>query len=176
MARTVANGTGDLFTIAAKGYPDALTPHAGWWFSHDNRNNGQGFNYTCLGNKNGGWAGGGNNLSGRNFQFTEGEWYHMAITVGDSIGKMYVNGTQLGADKTFADLVLSDTSKDLTIGTADGSWNFRGLIDEVAIFNVELDEEDIQDIMNKGLERVSGLTAVDLSGKFATTWADIKSR
>jgi len=170
------NNAGGLFTVAAKGYPDALTPHAGWWFSHDNRNNGQGFNYTCFGNKNGGWSGGGNNLNGRNFQFTKGEWYHMAITVGDSVGKMYVNGTQLGTDKTFASLVLSDMSKNLTIGGAEGSYVFNGLIDEVAIFNVELDEEQIQYVMNKGLEWASGLAAVDSSGKLIETWAGIKSR
>jgi hypothetical protein len=170
------NAAGGLFTIAAKGYPDALTPHAGWWFSYDNRNNGQSFNYTCFGNKVGGWAGGGNNLSGRIFQFNKGEWYHIAITVGESIGKMYVNGTQLGADKPFANLILSDTSRDLSIGCADTSWYFNGLIDEVAIFNVALEQEDIQDIMNKGLERVSGLSAVDLSGKLTTTWANIKAR
>ena len=170
------NAAGGLFTIAAKGYPDALTPHAGWWFSYDNRNNGQSFNYTCFGHKAGGWAGGGNNLSGRIFQFTKGEWYHIAITVGESIGKMYVNGTQLGADKPFANLVLSDTSKDLSIGSAGASWYFNGLIDEVAIFNVELAEEDIQTIMDKGLERASGLAAVDLSGKLITTWANIKSQ
>lgn len=170
------NGQGGLFSIAAKGYPDALVPHAGWWFSHDNRNNGQGFNYTCFGHKTGGWAGGGNNLSGRNFQFTKGEWYHIAITVGESIGKMYVNGIQLGADKPFANLILSDTSRDLSIGSAGTSWHFNGLIDEVAIFNIELDEKEIQTIMNDGLERASGLVAVDLSGKLTTTWANIKAR
>jgi hypothetical protein len=172
------NGTGNLFTIAAKGNPDRDVPNAGWWFSHDNRNNGQGFNYTCFGNKVGGWAGGGNNLSGCNFQFTKGEWYHLAITVGQSTAKLYVNGTQLGADKPFANLVLSDTSTDLSIGsnTLKGAYYFNGLIDEVAIFNVALEQEDIQDIMSKGLERASGLTAVDLSGKLIATWANIKSR
>ncbi len=170
------NNSGGLFTIASKGYPDAQVPHAGWWFSHDNRNNGQGFNYTCFGNKNGGWSGGGNNLSGRNFQFTKGEWYHIAITVGESIGKMYVNGTQLGTDKPFANLVLSDTSRDLTIGSTGTSYHFNGLIDEFAIFNIELVEQEIQTIMNQGLERATGLTAVDLSGKLTTTWANIKVR
>lgn len=169
-------GTGGLFTIAAKGYPDALAPHAGWWFSHDNRNNGQGFNYTCFGNKKGGWAGGGNNLNGRNFQFNKGEWYHMAITVGDSVGRMYVNGTQLGPEKPFVDLVLSDLSRDLTIGSAGTSWYFSGIIDEFAIFNVALEEPDIQAIMEQGLERATGLESVDAAGKLTTTWATIKAR
>jgi hypothetical protein len=47
----------------------------------------------------------------------------------------------------------------------------NGLIDEVGIFNVALTEDDIKDIMNKGLE---GVTAVSPSGKLTTTWADMK--
>jgi len=169
------NSAGDLFSIGAKGYPDSLAAHAGWWFSYDNRGNGQSFNYTCFGNKNGGWSGGGNNFSGYNFVFTNGDWYHLAFTVGESIGKLYVDGIQVGADKTFLDLVLSDTSMNLTIGSARTSWYFNGIIDEVAIFNIELGEKDIQTIMNNGLEK-STLVAVEPADKLARTWADIKAR
>jgi hypothetical protein len=167
-------GAGGLFTVAAKGYPDALAPHAGWWFSHDNRNSGSGFSYTCFGNKNGGWGGGGNRLNVGNFQFTKGEWHHVAFTVGESIGKLYIDGIQLGSNAKFADLVLSDTTMDLTIGSAGSNWQFNGLIDEFAIFNVELSEGDIQTVMNEGLERSSGLTAVLPSGKLTTAWGSIK--
>ncbi len=170
------NGSGNLFTIASKGNPDSLAPTAGWWFSHDNRGNGQSFNYTCFGNENGGWSGGGNNFSGQSFQFTNGEWYNLAITVGDSIAKLYIDGTQLGADKPFSNLVLSDTGRDLTIGSTGTSYHFSGLIDEFAIFNVELEEGDILDIANNGLEKTASPMAVDLSGKITTTWANIKTR
>ena len=169
-------GSGGLFTIAAKGYPDALTPHAGWWFSHDNRNNGQTFNYTCFGNKKGGWAGGGNNFGACRFQFTKKEWYHVAFTVGKSIARLYINGEQVGADKPLANLVLSDTTKNLTIGGAGNNYCFNGLIDEFAILSVELEKDQIQTIMNDGLERSFGLVSVDAKGKLAATWASIKSR
>jgi hypothetical protein len=169
------NSGGDLFSIGAKGYPDALTAHAGWWFSHDNRGNGQSFNYTCFGNKNGGWSGGGNNFGSHSFRFTNGEWYHLALTVGESIAKLYIDGTQLVPDKTFSNLVLSDTSMDLTIGSARTSYYFAGIIDEFAIFNIELSEKNIQNIMNDGLERAT-LVAVEPAGKLARTWADIKAQ
>jgi len=165
------NSTGKLLSIAAKGYPDAVAPHAGWWFSYDNRNNGQGFPYTCFGNKNGGWVGGGNSFSGYNFVFDDGEWYHLAITVGKSIAALYIDGIQLGADKQLSNLVLSDTIRNLSIGSAGTSWYFSGIIDEVGIFNIKLEEQNIQTIMNKGLSP----TAVGLSGKLATTWAAIKA-
>ncbi len=170
-----SNGTGGLFSIGAKGYPDSLSPHAGWWFSHDNRSNGQSFNYTCFGNKNGGWAGGGNNFGSHSYMFTNGEWYHLALTVGESIARLYIDGTKLGADKTFSNLVLSDTNMNLTIGSARTSYYFSGIIDEFAIFNVELGERNIQTIMNDGLERAT-LVAVEPAGKLTRTWADIKVR
>jgi hypothetical protein len=52
---------------------------------------------------------------------------------------------------------------------------FRGLIDEVAIFNVVLTENDIKSIMTNGLETAIGLTAVSSAGKLTATWADIKA-
>jgi hypothetical protein len=45
-------------------------------------------------------------------------------------------------------------------------------IDEVAIFNVALDEADIQAIMNDGLYLAA--LAVEPADKLATRWADIK--
>ena len=50
---------------------------------------------------------------------------------------------------------------------------FEGILDEVAIFNVGLTKDDIQAIMNRGLE---GAGTVDLSGKLPTTWASIKNQ
>ncbi|MBM3212772.1 LamG domain-containing protein [Candidatus Poribacteria bacterium] len=171
------NSKGGLFSIGAKGYPDSLNPHAGWWFSYDNRNNRQGFPYTCFGNKNGGWAGGGNSFSGYNFEFNNGEWNHLAFTIGQSIAKLYINGTKIGADKALANLVLSDTSVNLSIGSSgNNGWYFNGTIDEVAIFNVALDEENIKNAMNAGLEKSTSLSAVNISGKLINTWANIKSR
>jgi hypothetical protein len=167
---------GRLMSIGAKGNPDSLNPTAGWWFSYDNRNNGQGFPYTCFGNKNGGWAGGGNSFSGYNFVFTDGDWNHLAFTVGNSVAKLYINGTQLGANKAFANLVLSDPNTNLSIGSRATSYYFSGTIDEVAIFNVELDEQAIKNIMDAGLEKASGISAVDLSGKITTTWANAKAQ
>jgi len=166
-------GGGNLFSIGAKGYPDALAPHAGWWFSYDNRSNGQGFPYACFGNKTGGWSGGGNSFAGYTFVFTNGDWYHLAFTVAKSIAKLYIDGVQLNADKTFSNLVLSDTSRDLFIGCADRSWFFNGAIDEFAIFNVQLGEQDIQTIMNEGLEK-STTFAVDFKNKLATTWGSLR--
>ena len=50
----------------------------------------------------------------------------------------------------------------------------QGFIDEVGLFNIALSEDDIKSIMNQGLGRALGITAVSSAGKLATTWADLK--
>jgi len=50
------------------------------------------------------------------------------------------------------------------------------LLDEVAIFNIPLEADDILDIMNNGLEVVTGLRApVEPRGKLAAIWGSLKS-
>jgi len=53
-------------------------------------------------------------------------------------------------------------------------WYFNGIIDEFAIFNVELSDQDIKTIMDKGLGSIQA--AVDFSGKLVNTWSNIKTR
>ena len=48
-----------------------------------------------------------------------------------------------------------------------------GIIDEVALFNVALDESDMQSIMNDGLVT---FTAVEAADKLTTTWGNVKQR
>ena len=103
-------------------------------------------------------------------------WYHFAFTIANAIAVLYIDGTQLGADKPLVNLVLSDTGRNLTIGSAGTSWYLGGIIDEVAVFNVALSENEIGSVMTNGLEKALGLTAVSSSGKLTTTWGDIKQQ
>lgn len=52
---------------------------------------------------------------------------------------------------------------------------FGGIMDEVAIFNVTLPPEDIEYIMNKGLEKAVGATDVQNAGKVTTIWGRLKN-
>jgi hypothetical protein len=56
-----------------------------------------------------------------------------------------------------------------------GDWNqqrqWEGLLDEFIIFNTALSEDDIQAVMNDGLETT---LAVDAKGKVALTWGSLK--
>ena len=96
------------------------------------------------------------------------KWYHLAWTLNGNHEIVYVNGVNVGEyDKANNDTKPGDHT--LEIGRRQGgSLPFTGAVDEVAIYNVALGEEDINVIM-QGLT-----TAVFPSGKLTTTWGDIK--
>ena len=66
-------------------------------------------------------------------------------------------------------------------GTSEGVFHIgrhfdrytAGIIDDIALFNVALDEADMQSIMDNGLMT---LTAVEAAGKLTTTWGTMKQR
>ncbi len=78
---------------------------------------------------------------------------------------MDINQTPLDAD-TGPLFIGRDSCCDGRLGNA--------LIDEVAIFNVALEQADIESLMNDGLGTT--LTAVEAEGKMTTTWGNVKSR
>ena len=75
----------------------------------------------------------------------------------------------------------TDFNTDDGYGTAEGVFHIgrhfdrytNGIIDEVALYNVALTEDDINSIMSDGLVSV---TSVEAQGKLATTWGTIKKR
>ena len=100
-------------------------------------------------------------------------WIHYAAVYDSSLTenqhKVYVNGVESGASTRPG--TVAQTENPVEIGKCGGGSFFVGTIDEVAIFNVALSEADIQTIMNDGL---SSITAVQPTGKLATTWSELK--
>ena len=68
----------------------------------------------------------------------------------------------------------NDTEVNIGGWTNNTSETLDGMLYEVAIFSVVLAEEDINALMDDGLPSL--LTAVEPSGKLATTWANLKSQ
>ena len=111
--------------------------------------------------------------------FGDGKWHHVATVWKGSVKKgtidNYVDAVANNApyaeqNLTNADVVPLGTVD--AIGSRGGTGDFfSGSIDEVAIFNVALSQDDIELLMTKGFEKAS---AVSPSGKLATTWAKIK--
>ena len=104
-------------------------------------------------------------------------WQHVAVTYDASTdeARIYINGNL--DNSIISDVATFDTDEKLQIGrhyrSSDGATGgyVDGLIDEVGIFNVALKEEEIQTIMDEGL---NSMLAVASAGKITTTWADIK--
>jgi len=107
-----------------------------------------------------------------------GTWYFVVLEWDGTTVQSYVNGILEDSDPQTIN-PISDVYN-LFIGcehetNGDPTFYFNGIIDEVAIFNVALGEQDIQSLMDNGLKE-SGIAAVDLSGKLTTTWANIKAQ
>ena len=104
-----------------------------------------------------------------------GKWYHIAGVVDSDARLVYIflDGT-LDNDPMEHSGEMMNPNVPTTIGKSGVAhvYDFHGIIDEVAIFNVALTEDDIKSIMTKGLKSVS---AVSPAGKLASVWSTIKA-
>ena len=109
--------------------------------------------------------------------FVDDEWIHVAETrdVSKREYRMYKDGEVAAESKWLkcgahpcGDSVPSDLN--LLIGSGYAG-KYRGIIDDVAIFNVVLSEGEIRSIMDDGLEKAFDVSPGD---KLTTTWAYIK--
>ena len=100
------------------------------------------------------------------------EWHHIAATYDMQVSKLYING-KLDAQADFTDKP-NITDVQFIIGrTANASYKYVGMTDEVGLFNKALSEQDINSVMTNGL-RLAG--SVSPETKLTTTWADVKLR
>ena len=106
---------------------------------------------------------------------SEEVWTHIVFVV-ESNGnrKVYINGKLDKTDANTAD--YTGDIAPLHIGEFFDCCKYKGLIDEVAFFDVALSEDDITSIMTKGLGVALGITAVSEAGKLTTTWGGIKQQ
>ena len=130
--------------------------------------------------------GGGCNLrievaGGQNFgadEVCDEKWHHLAVVFpkgSDAVKDhdLYVDGklqTKEGNDQA---MDTNDEAQEVNMGDFLAHHEFMfGLFDEVAIFSVDLSEDQISAIMKNGLQAALG---VDPQGKLTTSWAMIKT-
>ena len=106
------------------------------------------------------------------------KWSHIASTYDSSkgIANIYLNAAVVDT-KSNPNFGPLREGIQLLFGTGKGGQYgnyYNGKLDDVAIFHAVLAEKDIDDIMNKGLGRTLGITAVSPSGKLAAVWGSIK--
>ena len=99
------------------------------------------------------------------------KWVHIAGTYDGKSGegKIYIDGVLDGEGKIDGDIVPNNDV--LWLGRGAGPF-LEGRMDEVRISNIARSEEEIQELMNKGIE---GVLAVRPQDKLATTWGKLKS-
>ncbi len=119
------------------------------------------------------WTGGGGWKSVQGPAVQLDEWEHLAGVYTDGSQKFYVNGELAGERDDAA--VQINTAQEFLIGaganeTANHNYFFRGMIDEVCLFDRALDESEITAIME------ANPTSVEASGKIAVTWGELKSK
>ena len=102
------------------------------------------------------------------------EWSFVALTHDGKTLALYVNGeivADLKAGKPNFTQNNDGGSIWLTRWKGGAGWDFKGVLDEIAIFNAALTEDDLSTIMENGLEKA---LAVSPAGKLTTTWGNLK--
>ena len=107
--------------------------------------------------------------------FKTDDWFHNAVTwkAGGQV-RLYVNGELLGENGYVEPNSTVWMDYDYFGRPSANERFFQGVIDDIGIFNVALEQADIQKIMNEGLGEAVGITAVSPGGKLATTWGQVK--
>ncbi len=103
----------------------------------------------------------------------DSNWHHVAGTWDGDTARIYINGVEEASTPYAGPINTSDVPVKIGLrGNGEGVDRvFTGIIDEVAIFNVGLSEEDVQNLMNNGLGQ---LAPVEPYGNLATTWGQLK--
>jgi len=104
--------------------------------------------------------------------FTEGEWQHVAFVKTDVEVLAYKDGVLIHTHKNNNPKVKYEPYPLNFGGWYGTSRYFNGILDDVAIFEGALSEDDIKDIATRGLVDAAD---VSLKEKLATTWSTIKA-
>lgn len=104
------------------------------------------------------------------------EWQHYAGTFSraDGLAVLYINGKNAGEEKArIGTPIAADWDQGARVGyNIDNNRPFAGLMDELNVWKRGLTEEEVNGIMELGIE---DFLAVEAHGKLATTWGKLKS-
>jgi len=96
-------------------------------------------------------------------------WHHVALTYDGKTQKFYIDGVFSGENAACKGNI-DITTNNLTIGTGNTGF-YTGSIDEVAVLNVALEEDDFGTMIDEGLRDITAVLSI---GKLTATWGGIK--
>ena len=117
-----------------------------------------------------------NQTQGRIDNASDGTWHHIVFVFDKGKIGLFLDGEEL-PDKAYNPGKGFGSNEKLGIGPGfiDGH-PLDGAIDDVGIFNVALNGDDIKSIMEKGLKEELGIAAISPLGKIARIWANVKKQ
>ena len=159
--KTSSAGTGEALIHKQTGSPDRnyiLNIRGDDWARASFRSAGADANENCDGTTN----------------VHDDEWHHIAATYDQKNLKVYVDG-ELDGELSVLGEEPQTNEEPLLFGHAGGTggWRYTGLMDEVAVYNIALSEDEIRTCMEKGLAQALAVAPVE---KLATMWGRIKSK
>jgi hypothetical protein len=83
-------------------------------------------------------------------------WYHMVLTYDGTTATLYLDGVNVASGDGQGEIMYDDQPVRIGTHSHDTGAAFDGFIDEVALFDVALEAEDIEAIMNGGLSGILG--------------------
>ncbi len=106
----------------------------------------------------------------------DNQWQHYAGTFSraDGLAVLYINGKNAGEEKARVGTpIAGDWDQGARVGyNIDNNRPFAGLMDDLNVWKRGLTEEEVNIIMNDG---VDAFLAVEAQGKLATTWGKLKT-
>ena len=119
----------------------------------------------------GGWQG-----AWRQGKVQKDTWLYMTATYdGKNAITIYENGAKVGGANVGGPPPRDTSEVHIGGWTANASELLNGMLYDVALLSIALNEGDIKNLMKNGVARELGITAVDPSAKLATVWGSVKS-
>jgi len=104
------------------------------------------------------------------------EWSFVALAYDGDMLQLYVDGEMVNEKEVGEPDATSNAGGEFAIWFGSWKavgWDYIGILDEAAVFNVALGEGDIKAIMDGGLEKAGAVSGV---GKVTATWAEVKAK
>jgi hypothetical protein len=101
-------------------------------------------------------------IGSANFNPTLGQWYHLALIREGSAFLFYNDGILVSSNAST--VVIPTPNAPLTIGQAEGGFNFSGSLDDIRIYNRALNFSEIQAIYRAGADGMCAVLPLMFSG------------